>query len=126
MGTGVMMAVGFILVMAAIITILVMTARYDENDKIYDSKLLKIILPGMTIIGGILLIGGALNLPPTPVYEYNVRVHYLDGFSKTVSFESTDDPYIYSYKGEYKFCGGRSRIPGVIRFEVLSKTEKKE
>lgn len=76
-------------------------------------------------VGVILMAIGVYRMPNMPIYEYSVNIHYIDGYSNTIRYEGCYDPIIKSNRGSYYFSYSEGRIPGVIRFEIIRKTEKK-
>ena len=58
-----------------------------------------------------------------PLYEYAVKVHYVDGYSKVLKFEGTEriKPRISSSRGAYYLRFGGDIEYGVIRYEIVNK-----
>lgn len=67
---------------------------------------------------------------PVPLYEYRLNLYYLGGSKRTIVIESTEDPYIESYKGSYSLQWYDGRTPyeeqGVVRREILNKKKIKD
>lgn len=60
--------------------------------------------------------------------DYTLKLYYLGGSTeiRTMPFVRRNKPKIQSYRGSYTLVDsrdGRTRIRGVVRFEILSKSE---
>lgn len=77
------------------------------------------------IIGIVLMVVGIHREQERPVYNFRVRAYFLDGAIKYYTITSKDEPRVNAYRGTYWMNNGDRRILGVIRCEVLSKTEAK-
>ena len=59
--------------------------------------------------------------------DYTLRLYYLGGSVEVRKITALDyEPYIYDYKGSYTLMYeylGLNQIKGVVRYEVLSKSE---
>lgn len=84
------------------------------------------VLITASIIGILLMVVGVCSCLKMPVYEYSVNIHYVDGYSKTIKFDSCEDPIIRANRGSYYFSYSEGSIPGVVRFDIISKTKKKK
>lgn len=80
----------------------------------------------------VLFIGLCVKSRNTPVsiYEYKVHLYYLGGSERDIVIKSTQDPYIYSYKGSYSLKWYYECTPyiekGVVRRDILSKKKIKD
>ena len=57
-----------------------------------------------------------------PQYHFKTKIYYLDGSTKIITYNDMDAGDIVSHRGVYVFSTCTFRIPGVDRFDVLSKT----
>lgn len=57
--------------------------------------------------------------------DYTLKLYYLGGSTEVrkIPFKGDDKPYISSYKGSYWLASVDRYIDGVVRFEILSKSE---
>ena len=95
-------------------------ARYCNT-----ARTIRNVLVWVGAVGVILMAIGVYRVHNMPIYEYCVNIHYIDGYSNTIRYEGCYDPIIKSNRGSYYFSYSEGRIPGVIRFEIIRKTEKK-
>lgn len=102
------------------------TTFFLEMNKNLKGSTVSSIFFMATLMGVLLIAVGACPRNESHVYEYIVNVHYIDGYSKIVKFESRSDPKVMATwrGGAYYFSCSEFDIPGVIRFEIISKTEK--
>lgn len=89
------------------------------------ARTIRNVLVWVGAVGVILMAIGVYQVHNMPIYEYSVNIHYIDGYSNTIKYEGCYDPIIKSNRGSYYFSYSEGRIPGVIRFEIIRKTEKK-
>lgn len=89
------------------------------------ARAIRNVLVWFIAVGVTLMVIGVYQVHNMPIYEYCVNIHYIDGYSNTIKYEGCYDPIIKSNRGSYYFSYSEGRIPGVIRFEIIRKTEKK-
>lgn len=64
------------------------------------------------------------NEPLPKAYEYQVRAYYLGGSEKVITVQDAEDEIgIEDFRGSYTLVTRFNRIPGVVRYEVISKRE---
>nr|DAK73752.1 MAG TPA: hypothetical protein [Caudoviricetes sp.] len=89
------------------------------------ARAIRNVLVWFIAVGVTLMVIGVYQVHNMPIYEYCVNIHYIDGYSNTIKYEGCCDPIIKSSRGSYYFSYSEGLIPGVIRFEIIRKVEKK-
>lgn len=114
--------IGFLMFVGSAFIALLFNVEYDDE----NSVTIRNISIAIATAGLIMFIVGVIKLNRTPLYEYRINAYYIDGYTRTLIFESKNDPKIEAYKGTYWLEYAGYNELGVVRFEIINKIEKKD
>ena len=114
--------IGFLMFVGSAFIALLFNVEYDDE----NSVTIRNISIAIATAGLIMFIVGVIKLNRMPLYEYRINAHYIDGYTRTLIFESKNDPKIEAYKDTYWLEYAGYIELGVVRFEIINKIEKKD
>lgn len=119
-----MIFIGMFLLVGGLFSALLFNIHAGWGDK--TAAMIRNVFTVFTVVGLLLMIIGAWVAHKMPVYEYEVKAHYVDGHTKTMCFKGKYDPKITGNRGVYFLKYGGYYEIGVVRFDIISKHEKLE
>ena len=112
--------IGFLMFVGSAFIALLFNVEYDDE----NSVTIRNISIAIATAGLIMFIVGVIKLNRMPLYEYRINAHYIDGYTRTLIFESKNDPKIEAYKGTYWLEYAGYNELGVVRVEIINKIEE--
>lgn len=115
--------IGLFMIVSGLFGAFLFNINVSWGDK--TAVVIRNVLIGISVLGAVFLGIGIYIHHRLPVYEYMINAHYIDGSTEMLMFESKYDPKINACRGTYWLeYVGYNKL-GVVRIEIIKKTEKK-